>query len=265
MKIQVACMGALFAAACFAQEVTGTIVGSVTDKSGAAVSGARVIVTATDQNRVIRSVTSESNGEFVAPLLPIGNYSVSADAKGFKRLVKAGIELHVDEKLTLPMALEVGDVTEQVTVSAGGVQVELQSPVAAGLISGAEVRELSLNNRNYLELLTLMPGVTSNAGTDELNIGTTNPTGANNGLSFSVNGGRTSGNNFMIDGADNMDRGANNSLLTTPSVDAIAEFKVLRGVYSAEFGRGAAGQVNVITKSGGNRFHAMPMSSFGMT
>ena len=78
MKIRVACMGALFAAACLAQEVTGTIVGSVTDKSGAAVSGARVTVTATDQNRVIRSVTS------------IGNYSVSADAKGFKRLVKSG-------------------------------------------------------------------------------------------------------------------------------------------------------------------------------
>ena len=238
-----------------AQEVTGAIVGNVTDHSGAAVAGVKITVTATDQNRVARTVVSNSNGEFVAPLLPIGRYSVSTDAKGFKRLVRGGIDLHVDEKLTLPLRLEVGDVTEQVTVESSEVQVDLQSPTAAGLISGTEVRELSLNNRNYLELLTLMPGVTSNSPTDELSIGTTNPTGATNSLPFSINGGRTTGNNFMVDGADNMDRGANSSLLTTPSVDAIAEFKALRGVYSAEFGRGASGQINVITKSGGSGFH----------
>jgi hypothetical protein len=238
-----------------AQEVTGTIVGTVTDPSGGAVPRAAVIVTATDKHQVVRRLTSDSNGEYVATFLPVGVYSITADAKGFKSLVRTGIQLDVDQKLTVPLRLEVGDVSEKVTVESNVPAVELQSAVASGLISGSEVRELSLNNRNYLELLTIMPGVTSNSPTDELSIGATNPTGAVNALPFSVNGGRTTGNNFMLDGADNMDHGANQTLLNTPSVDAIAEFVALRGNYSAEYGRSAAGVVNVITKSGSSQFH----------
>lgn len=237
------------------QEVTGAIVGTVADQSGAAVAGARIAVTATDQNLVVRTAESGGNGEFVAALLPVGNYSLSVDVQGFKKLVRGGIELHAAEKLTFALTLAVGDVTEQVTVQDSASQVELQSPTASGLISGSEVREIALNNRNYLELLILMPGVVSNSPTDEISIGAVNPTGAVNTLPYSFNGGRTTGNNFMVDGADNMDRGANQTLLATPSVDAIAEFKALRGVYSAEFGRSASGQVNVITKSGASKFH----------
>ena len=246
----------LLPAAQWGQEVTGTIVGTVTDSSGGAIAGARITVTAADRNLVVRTVESSGNGEFVAALLPVGNYSLTADAKGFKKLVRSGIELHVNEKQTILVTLEVGDVTQELAVETNVAQVELQSPVGAGLISGAEVREIALNNRNYLELMILMPGVVSNSPTDEISIGAVNPTGGVNALPYSINGGRTTGNSFMVDGADNLDRGANQTLLNTPSVDAIAEFKVLRGVYSAEFGRSASGQVNVITKSGTSRFHA---------
>jgi outer membrane receptor protein involved in Fe transport len=247
-------LGAAFPAA-FAQEVTGSIFGSVTDPTGAVVPGASITVTATEQNRVVITVISNSNGEFAATLLPIGTYSLTVNAKGFRRLVREGIELHVSEKLTIPLTLQVGEVTEQVTVEASPTRVELQTAAPAGLISGNEIRELSINNRNYIALLELMPGIVNTAPTDEFAIGGTDPLGNTNTIPFSINGGRQSANNFMLDGADNVDRGSNLSLLNTPSVDAIAEFKVIRSLYSAEFGRGAAGQVNVITKSGSSRFH----------
>jgi hypothetical protein len=255
MKLCFCLAAVLFAIPGLAQEVTGTIVGNVKDASGASIPGASVSVTSADKNQVVRKLTSDTNGEYVAAFVPVGVYVITADAKGFKTLVRQGIQLHVDERLTVPLLLDVGDISEKVTVEADVPTVELQSAVASGLISGAEVRELSLNNRNYLELLTIMPGVTSNSPTDELSIGATNPTGAVNALPFSINGGRNTGNNFMLDGADNMDRGANQTLLNTPSVDAIAEFVALRGNYSAEYGRGAAGVVNVITKSGSSNFH----------
>jgi hypothetical protein len=138
------------------------------------------------------------------------------------------------DKLTFRLKLEVGQVTESVTVEADVVSVETQSPTPAGLISGTEVTELSLNNRNFIQLLSLMPGVTSDSATDELFIGVTNPLGGTNTIPFSINGGRNSGNNFMVDGADNVDRGSNLTLLNYPRVDTIAEFKGIRASYSAE-------------------------------
>jgi hypothetical protein len=104
--------------------------------------------------------------------------------------------------------------------------------------------------------------VTSDASTDELYIGTTTPSGSTNTISFAINGGRTSGNNYMVDGADNVDRGSNLTLLNHPSVDAIAEFKALRGQYSAESGRAATGQINVVTRSGTRKFHGSAYEFF---
>ncbi|MBI1750384.1 MAG: TonB-dependent receptor [Acidobacteria bacterium] len=241
-------------AGAWAQEITGTIVGTIKDATGAVVTGAKITVTNTDKNIVVRALTSDASGDYVAPLLPIGHYSVTVEAPGFRKTTQRNIELNVNEKLTINLTLEVGRVEETVTVEASALQVELQSPTAANLISGTQVLELSLNNRNYEQLVTLMPGVSSGAQ-DQIYIGTTNPSGQTNVVSFSINGNRTSSNNWMIDGADNVDRGSNLTLLNYPSVDAIAEFKVLRGLYSAEFGRSASGQINVITKSGGSAFH----------
>lgn len=238
-----------------AQEVTGSILGTITDPTGAPVPNASVKVLSTERGAVVRSLTTDSDGNYVATLLPIGFYALSVEAPGFKRAKRDAIELHVGEKLTHNLKLELGDVAQEVIVEAEVNQVQLQNATAEGLISGQEVRELSLNNRNYIQLLQLMPGVTSNAPTDELYIGLQNPQGGTNVIPFSLNGGRTSGNAYMVDGADNLDRGSNLTLLTFPSVDAIAEFKAFRGLYSAEFGRGATGQINVITRSGANKFH----------
>jgi len=244
----------LWAATSFGQEVTGSIVGTVKDVTGAVVPGASVTVTSTEKNAVIRTTTTGSEGDYVASLLPVGHYSVAVEVAGFKKAVQTDIELHVNAKLTINFTLEVGNVSQQVTVEASPLQVELQSPTSAGLISGTQVRELALNNRNYEQLVSLMPGVTSSAS-DQIYIGTTNPAGQTNTVSFSINGNRNSTNNWTVDGADNVDRGSNLTLLTYPSVDAIAEFKVLRGLYSPEFGRAGGGQINVITKSGTSQFH----------
>ena len=237
------------------QEITGAILGNVVDSTGVAVAGATVRVRSTERGAVVRTIRSDEGGGYVATLLPIGLYAVEVEAPGFKRYTQSGIELHVAEKLTVSVRLEVGELAQQITVEADAAQVQLQNAASEGLVSGKEVRELSLNNRNYMQLLSLMPGVTSTATTDEFYIGLQNPSGGTNVIPFSLNGGRTSGTSYMVDGADNLDRGSNLTLLTFPSVDAIAEFKAFRGAYSAEFGRGASGQVNVITRSGTNKIH----------
>jgi len=243
-----------WAVALFGQSITGSIVGTVKDPTGGVVPGATVTITNTDKKIVVRTLTTDADGNYVATLLDIGHYSVTAEASGFKKVVQTGVELHVNDKLTINLELQLGDISQEVTVEANPLQVELQAPVAAGLISGTQVRELSLNNRNYEQLVALMPGVATNTD-DQIYIGTTNPSGQTNTVGFSINGSRTSANNWTVDGADNVDRGSNLTLLNYPSVDAIAEFKVLRGLYSAESGRAGAAQINVVTKSGSNQFH----------
>ena len=244
-----------------AQE-TATIVGEVFDPAGSSIPGAHATVTSTDKGLAVRELTTTADGGFVATLLPVGTYSVKVEAKGFKSAVRNDIVLHADDKVTVRFTMEVGALSDTVTVEASAVNVELQSPTLGSLISGNEVRELSLNNRNYIQLISLMPGTTSNAATDELYIGTTNPLGSTNTVPYSINGARTSGNSYMVDGADNVDRGSNLTLLNTPSVDSIEEVKILRGQYSAEYGRSATGQINVVTKSGTNKFHGSAYEFF---
>jgi len=238
----------------WAQEITGQIRGIVTDASGAVIANATVTISNVDRNQVLRTLETNSAGEYVAPFLPVGRYSVSVEIKGFKKFVKNDIELNVSDRLTVDAALETGAVTETITVEAQPLQVNLQNVAVEGLISGTQVRELPLNNRNYEQLVTLQPGVTSNAA-DQVYVGTTNPQGAVNIVSFSISGNRQSQNNWTIDGADNVDHGSNITLLVYPSVDAIAEFKVERSNYSPEFGRSASGQINVVTRSGTANFH----------
>lgn len=151
--------------------------------------------------------------------------------------------------------LPIGAATETVSVQANPLQVDTQPAAATGLITGTQVRELALQSRNYEELVALMPGVTSDLGGDFLYAGVSAPGGATNETAFSLNGSFGTGNNWTVDGADNVDRGGNFTLLNYPSVDAIDEFKVLRGNYNAEYGRSSGGQINVITRSGKSSFH----------
>lgn len=236
------------------QEFTGSISGTVTDSKGGAIVGAKVTVKDTDKNVDVRSILTDEQGSYNLPLLLVGHYELTVEMAGFKKLIKSGIVLNVHDKLNFNLSLEVGAVTESVSVTTDQLMVETQTAAIAGLVSGTEVKEMPLGTRNYEELVTLMPGVIS-AASDQLYIGTANPFGQTNVVSYSMNGQRNSSNNWTVDGADNVDRGSNLTLLNYPSVDAIAEFKVTRSAYDAASGRAGGGQVTVITKSGTNQFH----------
>ncbi len=240
--------------AAWAQEVTGSISGTVSDSSGAAVAGAKVTIKSLDKNVVVRTLTAEASGQYLAAYLPVGRYEVVGEAPNFKKSIFSNVVLNVADKLTINLTLEVGSVNESVRVEANPLQVELQSVTAGGLINGTQVRELALNGRNWEQLVTLTPGVSDGGNSDTLYVGAFAPQGTNL-VTFSMNGGRREQNNYMVDGADNVDRGSNLTLLSFPSVDSIAEFRVIRGQYDPEYGRAASGQVNVITRSGTSMVH----------
>jgi outer membrane receptor protein involved in Fe transport len=237
-----------------AQEITGTILGTVTDNSGAVVPNAKVTVTNTDRGAVARTAKTNSAGTYNAPLLPVGHYSVSIEAPGFQKVVETNIMLNVNDKRSVNASLQIGNIASTVTVQANALQVNTESDAATGLITGTQVRELALQSRNYEELVQLQPGVSADIG-DALYAGVSAPNGNTNETAFSLNGAFGNSNSWTVDGADNVDRGGNFSLLNYPSVDAIEEFKVLRGNYSAEYGRSAGGVINVITRSGTSKFH----------
>jgi len=239
----------------WAQEVAGSISGTVTDPSGAAVSGAAVTLTNTDRGQVVRTVATSGGGTYTASSLPLGTYTVKVSVAGFKTESVTGLVLHANDALTVNRQMTVGSSDQQMTVTADAVQLNFEDATTAGLISGTQVRELVLNNRNYEQLVALQPGVSYGGASDQLYIGTSLPSGTAAVVSFSVNGQRNSANNWTIDGADNVDRGSNLTLLAYPSVDAIAEFKTLRGTYSAEYGRSASSQINVVTRSGTDQLH----------
>ncbi|MGA7343274.1 MAG: carboxypeptidase regulatory-like domain-containing protein [Terracidiphilus sp.] len=237
--------------------VSGSISGTVTDATGAVIPGAAVTITNTDRGEDILVIKTNSAGFFTAESLPLGNYKVTISSEHFKTEVVAGIVLHAADELTVNRALTPGGASEVVTVNASDllVNVNLQDATSAGQINSEQMNEMPLVTRNYEMLMNLQPGVTYGGATDDLTRGPSGLSGASSVVSFSVNGGRTTSNGWTIDGADNLDRGANLTLYTYPSPDAIAEFKTLRGQYSAQFGRNASGQIDVVTKSGSNSVH----------
>jgi len=243
-----------FAGMSFAQEVTGSIFGSVKDANGAAVAGATVTVTDPSKNNlVVRTATTNDDGEFSLPNLSVSTYTITVEASNFKKSVSTGIKVDLGQRREVGIELAAGGINETVTVTADQVSVELATPTAGTTINGDQVRELSLNNRNWVQLIAIAPGV-SNDLSDQVYTGTTNPEGQANTINISVNGGRSSQNTYTVDGADVTDRGSNITIQSYPSVDSIGEFKVLRSLYPAESGRSGGGQVNVITRSGTSKF-----------
>ncbi|HEY5883296.1 MAG TPA: carboxypeptidase regulatory-like domain-containing protein [Pyrinomonadaceae bacterium] len=238
----------------FGQEITGTITGTVTDSTGAAVNGATVTATDADKNVVVRTVNTGEAGEYTLSVLPAGNYTVTVEAPNFKKSLQTDLKLDINQRRTLDITLEAGNIAEIVTVAADQVAVELTNATSSTVVSGDQVRELSVNNRNFVQLVTLAPGV-SNDLADQVYVGTTNPAGQANTVNISVNGARSSSNTFLVDGADITDRGSNITIQAYPSVDSIGEFRVLRSLYPAETGNSGGGQVNIITRSGGQDFH----------
>jgi len=237
-----------------AQEITGNLYGTVKDTSGAVVKGATVTITDTEKQVVVRTLESGDEGEWRAENLPAGLYQIAIEAPNFKKSVQNSIKLDVGARRAVDIVLEAGAISETVMVASDPVAVELATATASNLVSGEQVRGLSLNNRNWVQLVALSPGV-SNDLSDQVYVGTTNPEGQANTINISVNGARSSQNTFTVDGADITDRGSNITIQAYPSVDSIGEFRVLRSLFPAESGRSGGGQVNVVTRSGTNEFH----------
>ena len=238
-----------------AQEITGDIRGIVNDPSGAAVAGATVEVTNTDRNAIIRTVKSDATGNFAAAYLPIGHYKVTVKVQGFRDFEVNNIVLNVHDRLTVDAHLQIGSAAQTVSVNEAPTQIDLDNATASGLMTGNQVRQLTLVTRNYEQLVAALPGVSTNLASDQLFVGVSNPVGTSNQINFSINGSRPTQNNWQIDGADNVDRGANLTLLAYPSVDSIAEFNVLRSNYLPENGRSSGGEINVMTRGGTSQFH----------
>jgi hypothetical protein len=236
-------------ALCFsvaAQETTGTIVGTVADPAGAVVPNADVTLTNT-QTGEERKVQTNESGYYVLPQVQPGLYDLSVRMQGFKEYQNKGLEVNVNDRKTLNVALETGAVSDVVTVT-GDAPLIQTTPTVGDVVENRRVVELPLNNRNFLQLLTLVPGVTS-SGTSEIGIGLTNT------VDFSVNGTRRNSISFLVDGVSNTDVGSNITLLSIPTVDSIQEFRVITSIPSAEFGRSGGGVVNLVTRGGGRDFH----------
>src|ERR1039458_9657283 len=147
------CLSAIAVVACLtAQETSATIGGTVLDPSNAGVANAKVTITNTDRNQVVREITTQTAGTYSAPLLPVGNYSIKVEAKGFKTETRTSIVLNVSDELNINISMQVGAVSETVEVKEQATQVELGTPASSTTITGTQVSELALNTRNYEQL-----------------------------------------------------------------------------------------------------------------
>ncbi len=227
-----------------AQETTGTITGVTSDQTGAVLPGVSVTIKNTNTSTSRTVVTNEA-GSYTASLLPVGAYEVTFELSGFQSVTLKNIDLHVNDRLKLDGRLTVGGLAESVNVSAGR---QLVQPIAAlqSTMTSTEVKELPLNNRNFVQLATLAPGVSSDLS-DEVGVGLTST------VSLSINGARRNAVNWLVDGVSDVDVGSNITLLSTPSLESIEEFKIITNGYQAEWPRSGGGIVNVVTKSGTSR------------
>ncbi len=226
----------------------GTIVGTVTDPSGAAVPNAPIVITDLDTNQVTR-ISSNASGEYTAAGLPVGHYTVTAEVPGFKKFEQANIPLNVGDRRTIDLHLEVGSTQETIEVQANPVQVQSESGEVSDVITGDQVTQLATNGRSIYALGQLIPGASSN----ESDFQSPTPVGGNATVSF--NGLRVSHNLYMIDGGEDLDRGGSGNISVMPSIDSIAEFRALTSNYSAEFGLSSGATFTMVFKSGTKDLH----------
>jgi Carboxypeptidase regulatory-like domain/TonB-dependent Receptor Plug Domain len=231
-----------------AQETTASISGMVTDPSGAVIPEAAVKATniATGAQR---TTTTTQAGVFFFVRLPIGDYKLSVEKNGFKKQEQTGIHLDVNDKLNLNITLQVGAVTQSVTVTGAAPLLSTQTAEVSNLVGAEQTQALPLNGRAFNQLVDLVPGVAPDNGRVGGGVGLDSDTAA------SVNGAQSNQNIFLVDGVYNEDNGSAANLLVTPSIDSLDEFKILRNNYSAEFGGGSGAIVNIVTKSGTQQFH----------
>ncbi len=208
-----------------------------------------VTVTATNEDTgLVRSVVTNESGVYSAADLPIGRYKVEAELPSFKKASRTSVVLRVADEFSIDFELSAGNVTDTVNVIASATPVRVLGGDVSGVITGEQVRELPLNGRNFLQLATLMPGVSA---PDFLNV---KDKGLLGGSDLSVSGSDVTANLWTVDGANNNDVGSNRTILVYPSLEAISEFKILRNNYGPEYGGAGGAQINIVTSSGTNRF-----------
>lgn len=239
----------LTVSACFAQLSSGRISGTVSDSSGAVIPGAAIIIK-NQATELTWKVTTDAKGYYVVTNLPVGTYNVEVEAAGFRKAAQAGYDLVDAGNIAADFKLDVGTVTESVVVrEVLGETVNTVSGEVGRTIDSEQVQDLALNGRNYMQLVSLIPGV---ALLDEdqmaltISLSTTNQ---------SVNGGRRDNNHLMVDGGMNMDSDSNGSQINNVGVDFISELRVQTSAFSAEYGRNSGASINVVTKSGGDHYY----------
>ena len=234
-------------------EVSGTISGTVTDASGAALPSANVTLRNPDTG-LVRRVGTGANGTYEFLSVPVGeNYAVQVQAAGFKSETQTGIKLDVNQKYRADFNLKVGGINETVEVTANAAQVDTTNTQLGDVISDKKMTTLPLNGRSYIDLLGLQAGVVPVASGDAVN---DRPVSGNgNSGQMSVNGQRESANSFLVNGGD-VEESVNNGASIVPTLDSIQEFRLLTSSFNAEYGRFSGAIVNVVTKSGTNEVHA---------
>src|SRR5579864_5311664 len=245
-------------------QATGSLSGTVTDKTGSVISGATVRVTSqgTAQERAAKT---DDTGHYLIPLVPIGNYTIRVESQGFQTVEQKDIRLQVDEHRDVNFTMSPASVTSTVEVSATEVAVETTNPTLGQVITSEQVADLPLNGRDFVQLATLTPGTTQETNPNSFfNGGPSSEVSTRGSFSLSVGGSRASSTDWLFDGNDNNELTAG-GIAILPSIDAIQEFKVLSYNYSAEYGTRAGPTVLVTTKSGTNQLHGTVFEFFRNT
>ncbi len=228
----------------FGQGAPGTILGSVKDPSGAVLPGVAVTATNSETNAARSTITNDS-GDYVIPQLPVGRYTIKGELTGFKISVVSGITLQVDQKARVDLTLQVGEIREQVTVTGEAPVVQTDSGSVGKVIENQAIVKLPLNGRNFMQLTMLAPGFVSPPNDLRTSY---------QGIAPTANGVRAENNNYLLDGTSNTEHW-NTNVITVPPLDSLEQFKLQTANYSAEYGQGGGAIVNIVTKSGTNKFH----------
>jgi carboxypeptidase family protein len=238
-----------------AQDIGGSLRGSVADASGATVANTKITAINTDTD-FARSAVSDGKGNYVLVSLPVGHYRLEAEAAGFKKYIQDGITLDVNQAATVRIQLAVGTTTQEIEVKADASMIETTSTNLGQTVGEREVLDLPLNGRHFTQLGLLQPGVVPITPGLVQAGGTTRE-----GQAYAVNGQRPESNNFLIDGADNFNT-VDGGFVLEPPVDAISEFRILTHTAPAEFGHNAGSTTNIVTRTGTNEYHGSAWEFF---
>src|SRR5438874_6304933 len=245
-------------------QATGSFSGTVSDKTGSVITGAKVTITA-QSTGLSREAKTDDSGHYLVPVLPVADYTIRVESQGFQPAEQKDLRLQVDEHREVNFALSPGAVTATVEVSATEVTVQTANPTLGQVITQEQVADLPLNGRNFVQLATLTPGTTQETNPNSFfNAGPSSEVSARGTYSLSVGGSRAQSTDWLLDGNDNNELTAG-GISILPSIDAIQEFKVLTYNYSAEYGTRAGPTVLVTTKSGSNTFHGSLFEFFRNT